>query len=285
MKFLLTKEKVFENWLNPILSGGTNNNIQYPGTFPLPPGLQNPTHVAPPTANDMIERPSWLNYEGNPADDTQVLKSGGDILSLGRFYINGVPLSSWSAIGGSSVASANAQHINNWYYMDAIMKKTFPNGMKAYLNKNEIAEYNISEVVIQKMKPTSTGVGLNMYLKFKFNDTELWAKYENIGVYEKPKFLCEEIHNLKIEDQIKVTGKLNNIIFEWFKAKTGIYKCLAKEVVVLNEKGYYDTITEGNIVEVLHSDKDKIKIKANENIYYVKKPTYFWFNWYFEKRK
>lgn len=282
MKYLLSKEKILENWLNPFLTGATNQNIQYPGSFPLPAGLENPTHIPPPSM-DMIEKPQWLdpNYTAGD-DDGKPMK--GDILSLGRFYINGVPLSQWSSMGGSQTAFHKNNQINNWYYMDAVMKKTFPNGIHASLNKNEIAEYNISEVVIQKMKPTATGVGLNMYVKFKFNENELWGKYENIGISTQPKFVCEQIEKLQIEDQIKVKGKLTNIIYEWFKAKTGVYKCLAKEVLVLNAKGEYDKILEGSIVEVLHSDKDEIKLKTNNTIYSVKKPTYYWFNWYFEKR-
>lgn len=279
MKYLLDKDKVFENWLNPFLTGATNQNIQSPGTFQVVPGLENPTITEIP--GEMIEVPYWLD----PNNDEEIVKMGGDRLSLGRYYINGVPLTQWSAIGGSQVVGHRSQQINNWYYMDALMKKTFPNGILASLNKEEIKEYKISEVVIQKMRPTTTGVGLNLYVKFKFNENELWGKYENIGITSQPKFLCEQIDKLKIEDQIKVQGKLTNIIFEWFKAKTGVYKCLAKQVQVLNNKGQFDSILEGAVVEVLHSDKEQIKIKTNDTIYYIKKPNYYWFNWYFEKRK
>lgn len=287
MKFLLSKEKVLENWLNPFLTGATNQNIQGPannaGNYDAI-GISNPNYSQiPPVSDPTIDIPSWLKPEGNPEDGIQ--KMSGDILSVGRYYINGVPLTQWSAIGGSAVASQRGQQMNNYYYMDAIMKKTFPNGIKAYLNKDEITEYKISEVVIQKMKPTSTGIGLNLYLKFKFNEQELWGKYENVGVYATPTFICEQISGLKTEDQIKLTGKLRNIIFEWFKAKTGIYKCLAKEVLAVNEKGQYEKIIQGSIIEVLHSDKDSIKIKNNDTIFLLKKPNYYWFNWYFEKRK
>lgn len=279
MKYLLSKDKVCENWLNPFLTGATNQNIQYPGSTQTNPGYDNPTSAK--QYSDPIDIPAWLN----PDETEEVIKMKGDILSLGRYYINGVPLTQWSAIGGSQVSSFRNQQMNNWYYMDALMKKTFPNGIKATLNKDEIKQYKISEVVIQKMKPTTTGIGLNLYVKFRFNENELWGKYENIGITSQPKFLCEQIDKLDTEDQIKVTGKLKNIIFEWFKAKTGIYKCLAKEVLVINSNGQYDKILEGSVVEVLHSDQETIKIKTNNTIYNLKKPNYYWFNWYFEKRK
>lgn len=279
MKYLLSKDKVLENWLNPFLTGATNQNIQSPNSYQVNPGYDNPTSAQ--QQGDPIEVPVWLNHENGE----EIIKMKGDILSLGRFYINGVPLTQWSSIGGSQVSSFRNQQMNNWYYMDAIMKKTFPNGIKAALNKDELKEYKISEVVIQKMKPTATGIGLNLYVKFKFNENELWGKYENIGITAQPKFLCEQINTLDTEDQIKVTGKLKNIIFDWFKAKTGIYKCLAKEVLVINSNGQFDKILEGSIVEVLHSDQESIKIKTNNTTYSLKKPNYYWFNWYFEKRK
>lgn len=279
MNYLKSRDKVYENWLNPILNGACTNNVLPPGSVSQDLGTNSPASLSMKApCEDMIEKPFWLDNE-----DPKLVRNG-DVLSIGRYYINGVPLTQWSAIGGSYVAYQQQQNLNNWYYTDAVMKKMFPNGIKAYLNKDDHTEYKITELVILKMNPINTGIGLNIYLKFKLDENEIWAKIENVGVSIKPKVVCEEIEKLKIEDQIKITGKLYNIVFNWFKAKTGIYKCVAKEVLVYTEVGQLFKITEGSVIEVIHSDESRIKIKHNNTNYIIKKPTYFWFNWYFEKK-
>lgn len=284
LKYLLDRDKVYESWLNPILNGGTNqgSNIQAPGTFnPVGP-YQSPadfTSVQQQPCADMIEKPFWLN------NDDESLVMNGDTLSIGSYFLNGVPLSSWSANFGSGAAFSAKQTMQNWYYLDALTQHLFPDGIKAYINKREVLEYNITDLTIIKMVPHSNAIGLNLYIKFTLNEEEIWGKFENIGTAMnlKPVFICEEILRFNQETQIKVIGKLWNMLANWFKIKSGIYKCVIKELLVYSELGQLKKLSDGNIIEVLNSDDTKIKIKYDNTTYFIKKPTYYWFNWYFVK--
>lgn len=286
MKFLRDRDKVFENWLNPVLSGTT---IYNQGGAILPPGSVKQTNLAyneplPPSitgqpCGNNIEQPAWLSN----TDDTLVMN--GDVLSIGAYYLNGVPLSSWSAqVGGSQAAYQKKNMMQNWYYMNALTQFLFPKGLKSFLNKDAIQSYEISKLTIMEMTPCNNGIGLNIFVRFMLNDAEIWGKFLGVGIELKPKFLCQEIENLSVENKIKITGKLWNFIAAWFKAEPGIYKCRAKEVLVFSELGQLKKISEGSVVEVLQSDDDRIKLRYNDITYFVKKPTYYWFNWYFEKK-
>ena len=121
------------------------------------------------------------------------------------------------------------------------------------------------------------------FYRFKLNDDELWGKFENVGVNLKPTFICEEINDIDIENKIRITGKIWNTLINWFKVKTGIYQMQAKNIFVFTELGQLKQISEGDVIEVLHSDENRIKIKHKEIIYLIKQPVYYWFNWYFIK--
>lgn len=290
MKHLKGKDKVYESWFNPILSGNTINqgsNILPPGSFNInssPFGLEpggDGSNVHFNSTNDMTEKPAWLDQ------DDQTIVRNGDILSIGCFYLNGVPLSSWSANFGSQGAYQQKQSMRNWYYLDALTKQLFPDGIKAYLGQDEeTVEYNISKLVIIRLVPNSNAIGLNAYIKFNLNETEIWGKFENIGIDPKPKFICGDIilDQLPIESKIKIEGKIWNIMINWFKAPTGVYQCIAKDVLVYSELGQLKKLSEGNTIEVINSDDNKIKIKYDNTVYFIKKPTYFWFHWYFTKK-
>jgi len=288
-KYLKSRDKVFESWFNPILSGNTNQ-----GSNILPPGSYNPTStpfgqepggigmgsVNFHCTNDMIEKPAWLDND----EDTVV--RNGDILSIGSFFLNGVPLSSWSANFGSQVGFHQSQTMRNWVYLDTLTKQLFPDGIKAYLSQEDSVDYSITKLTIIRLVPNANAIGLNAYIKFNLNEIEIWGKFENIGIDIKPKFICGDItmDQLPIESKIKIEGKLWNTMTNWFKAKTGVYKCIAKDVLVYSELGQLKRLSEGNAIEVLNSDDNKIKIKFDNTVYFIKKPTYFWFNWYFEKK-
>jgi hypothetical protein len=284
-KYLKNKDKVLESWFNPVLSGGTNqgSNILPPGSFAsgspfaIEPGGNG--QVTQPPCSDWIEKPAWLDNN----DDSLV--RNGDTLSIGAFYLNGVPLTSWSANFGGQGGYQQRQTMKNFHYLDTLTKQLFPSGIKAFLGQDDTENLKISNLYIIRLVPHSNAIGLNAYIRFNLNDTEIWAKFENIGVDAKPKFVCGDINmeQLSIETRIKTIGKLWNTISQWFQAKTGIYKCLAKEVLIYSELGQLKRITEGNVIEVLHADENKIKIKYDDTTYFVKRPTYYWFNWYFQK--
>ena len=115
------------------------------------------------------------------------------------------------------------------------------------------------------------------------NDIEIFGKFENVGIDITPKFICEEIKDFNKENTIKITGRLWNILLNWFKIKPGIYTCIAKDILIYNELGQLKKISSGNIIEVISSSEDKIKIRFNDINYIIKKPIYYWFNWYFKK--
>lgn len=282
MKYLKSKDKVLESWFNPVLSGNTNQgaNILPPGAFPVgspyavePGGF---TQVQQQPCGDMIEKPYWLD------NDDENLVMNGDILSIGSFFLNGVPLSSWSANFGSQGSYRQRQTIKNWHHLDALTQQLFPNGIAAFLNKDVIEDISISKLSIVRLVPHSNAIGLNAYVRFFVNDIEIWGKYENIGVDAKPRFVCGDLSfdQLPIENKMKITGRLWNTMSQWFQAKPGIYKCMAKEVLVYSELGQLKKLSEGNVIEVLHSDENRIKLKYDDTNYFVKKPTYYWFNWY-----
>jgi uncharacterized protein YneR len=176
------------------------------------------------------------------------------------------------------------QTMANWYYIDALTKHMFPNGIKAYLDRDQVTEYVLSKLTILRMAPNSNAIGLNVYVKFNLNEEEIWGKFENIGIDPRPKFISSELLTLPIETQIKVSGKVWNIMLDWFKVRTGVYKCVAKELLVFSELGQLKRLSEGNVVEIISSDENKVKLKFDDVTYFIKKPTYYWTNWYFEKK-
>lgn len=271
MKYLSNKKAILE-FFNPILNG--NDYLQAPGT-----STGELSNIINDPCSDMIEKPMWLDND----EDTAYIN--GDVTSVGAFFINGVPLSSWSASRGGSMTGYVKQHVmQNWYYINALTKSLFPNGIQAYVNRNIKTEYTISKLSIIKMIPCNTGIGFNIYVKFNIGDSEIYGKFEKVGTDLKPNFICEEISELPIENRIKITGKIWNTILNWFKIKSGIYKCISKDVLVFSELGQLKHIKENEIIEVISSNDEIIKIQYNELSYIIKKPIYYWFNWYFIKK-
>jgi len=270
LKNLKTKDQIFENSFNPYLDGSTING----STF-IPPAYNTDNLCM----SNMIEKPLWLDSDEEP------MIFNGDILSIGTYYMNGLPLSTWSAQhgGGPNPAMHKKQIMQNFYYVNTLAKRLFPDGIGAFLKKQKEITYDVTNLKIMKMIPCSIGIGLNIHVRFKLNDEELWGKFENVGVDLKPSFVCEEIKDVDIENKIRITGKIWNTLLDWFKVKTGIYQMQAKSIFVFTELGQLKQLNEGDAIEVLHSDENRIKIKHKEIIYLIKKPIYYWFNWYFIK--
>lgn len=265
MKYLLTKDKLFENWLNPVLSGATTSDIVLPST----PSIM--------TRMDDIETPLWMDTS-DPS-----LHRHSDVTSIGAYFINGQPLTQWGAAFGSTVAYQMKNVMQNWYDLDVIYKHVFPNGTSAYINKDKIAGHEMTEITILKMAPAHTGIGLNIYVKFKLDgEDEIWGKFTKVGIDPKPAFISQDMEQFDLESKIIVGGKLFQRIMDWMDPKPGVYRCLAKEVLVYTEFGQIQRLTTGNIVEVISSNDGKIKIRFADIIYIIKKPTYYWFNYYFD---
>ena len=109
-----------------------------------------------------------------------------------------------------------------------------------------------------------------------------YAVNNNTG-YE---FICEPLMNEFNEVSIiKIKGKLRNIIEKWMLIQQGIYQLNANEIIVYNDLGQLDRLKKDDIIEVIKSTLDKIQINRNEQKWYIKTPTYWWFNYYFTKLK
>ena len=281
-KHLLNKKQVLET-LNPVLgpndyikpstvSGSCNNN-ELPPEF-----VQNMDQCT-----DMYDKPAWLREE----DD--VIMRDGDRLSIGAYYINGHPITSWGArVGGTSTQAYRHNQMQNFYTTQQIKQKLFPDGIQAYLNNTNknFEEIDITKLKIINMQPGTSGIGLDITVVFTINDLEndYWGKFINYGIDLKPKFNCQEIETYKHEIKIKIEGKIKNKINEFFKPKQGIYQLQSAETIVYTEYGQIKKLKEGDVVEVYYVDDDKIKIQCDYNKYIIKKPTYFWFNWHFKKQ-
>ena len=279
-KNIKSKKQVLESW-TPVLSG---DYISSPGSNSCSPNYQEPN--IQDGCNDIIDPPAWLN------PDEDYVFGNGDRLSIGTFYINGAPLSNWSTrLGGSGVAAYRHSMMQNWYTTQTLFKRFFPNGIN--VNKDaDFKEIKIDKLKIIKMNPTSGGIYFDLFISFKIleddeenteDKPEIFGKFVNLGSKHTPEFQCKEISKLNKETKIKIKGKLWNFIKDWFKAKPGIYNTIAKEVLVYNEFGQLVKLHLDNKIEVLSSNEDNIRITYDNNIYIIKKPTYYWFNWYFNK--
>jgi hypothetical protein len=63
---------------------------------------------------------------------------------------------------------------------------------------------------ILKMIKNSNAIGLDLFLKFKLNDKQIWAKYVNLGIDKKPTFICQDLDKYNTKDIIKIKGILLN---------------------------------------------------------------------------
>lgn len=283
MKHLLSKNKVYE-FFNPYLDGtvsagtpNTNPGVFAPNDIIAPSGLNHMQDI------DMLDKPAWLD-----TDDTTVWKHG-DAQSIGTFFINGEPISSWGAMRGGSLTGSFKKHmLQNWYNITNNVLGMFPNGLKAQIQDSE-EFYQIEELKIIQMIPNSNGIGFHMNIQFRLThqedeiDTIIFARIENIGPNMQHKFICQELDGLSKKQYIAIIGKIWVAINNFFEVPCGIYTCKNKEVITYSELGQIKVIEQNNIIEVLFVDDNKIKFSFNNTIYYIKGPSYYWFNWYFQK--
>lgn len=284
---LLTKDQVFE-WLNPVLSGETNAFSSLNGNCDN--NFQSPSN---PFSNnncddDFLENPpEWLNtYCDQPSSPSQVgvVGNGYGRDTLGAMFIDGVPVSDFGAQYGGTNAYFRKNVMNNFIEItNHITSYMADISVHGYKDDQEI-EFNIKNIIIQRMIPTDSGIGINIYLSFDFNGINYFANFYKFGVTDTTGYnlICEPLKDtLSEENWIRLRGKLKNILEKWLQPASGIYKCEAKEVLVYNQFGQLNRIKQGDIVELLKSDKEKIMLMWNNVKWYVKTPTYWWFNYYF----
>lgn len=271
-KQLLTKEQVYlkESW-NPVLDGST---IEGPGGFQQNPNKQlvQPTKsIKPYCSDDNLERPN----------EKDLIRVNRDRLSIGSIFINGQPISTWSSNFGSKVGALNRTMSNNYAYVQGLQNQLFPNGIGAFLNREEEITYTLSKLSILRMESRSNGTGLTMYIKFTLNNIEMWGKFNKIGIQTYPEFICQDADVLHPETRIKLEGRIWNYILNWMKIKPGIYKCISDDILIYSELGQIKRLDKDNVIEVIKSDEDRIKIRFQDIMYIIKKPQYWWFNWHF----
>lgn len=276
-KHLLSKQQVLE-FFNPVLDGSTLQNGQIvPFSNALPSININDCNPY------MEEIPNNLSDDFEECDNNFLKGAGGPTTTIAAFYINGKPLTAWSAQQGGPL-TGYVQHntMLQWQYLQQYGKQLLRNRTH---NNITLEEINIKDLIILKMLPMSGGIGLNIHVKFKLNNTEIWGKYHDINATTNiPKFTSEDIKIYDEQTKITIIGRVWKYIESWFKPKSGIYKCMAKEVICFNNVGMFEYIKQNDLIEVLHADTDKITFNYKDNKYNISKPTYFWFNWYFEKK-
>ncbi len=269
-KLLSKKElvKLNENWMNPVLSGETLNNPI------INPDLNNPG-IIPTNQCDIYDLPAFLNSD----DNQEIIYRPGYKEEIGAYYLNGEPITSWGARLGASTLYNRKQNMNNWYIMQNIFTQLFPNGLQIKNIKDD-EDILINKYSVLKLMPNNNGINLNCFVKFNIGDVEMFGKF--INVMTDNNFVCSELAQYDITTQIKLKGKLYNLLKDWFKIKTGIYKCTQNEFIVYSELGELKLINIGNVIEVFNVDDNKIKFKFNDITYIIKNANYFWFNWFFD---
>ena len=289
-KMLLDRKMICE-WLNPVLGAGFTGGFgeaPYPGSGMSQDG-NNPFIQAPDRnaqrdngiCQDLLDDPpAWLVCNG---EDDVIIQ--GDKEYLGAMYINGVPLSSWGAVFGGNTQYARKNVMNNWSDVATHMQTLFQDTISKHTTTdNEESEFKIDDVTIQKIAPVESGLGINIYVKFKFNNEEIFGKFQRWGIQGRAgcTFICEPLRNLiHPEMWLRSTGKLKSMIEKWMKPAAGVYKCLAREVIIYNEFGSIDRIERDQAIEVTRSENDRITLNIQGQKWYIKTPTYYWFNYYF----
>lgn len=281
MKYLRTKEQVLENF-NPYLDGSTSDGVDF-------------TSIC---FDPNYELPNWMRDDSCPDPKAAKKIQQGDTdvrsdrLIPAAIYFNNNPMSAWSAQFGAHPMSTKKNLMQNYHNATMVIKQMFPNGIAAYLNMKTLNDQDvitISGLRIMQMVPCSHGLGLNIYVRFKLNDMEeeIWGKFLNVGndseLGDRPQFITPDMKNFDKESQIRVVGRVWSHIKDWFKVKPGVYRSVAREIIVQTELGQYVRILEGDAIDVIHSDENRIKAIYKEKTVFIKKPVYYWFNWYMIK--
>lgn len=284
---LLSKDQICE-WFNPVLSGETSNN-PFDGTGNCDTNFS-PINYSNnnPFADILDNPPNWLNPDCN--DDSSTVGSTGTGASrdtFGAMLINGVPLSSWGAMYAGNVQYQKQNIMTN--FID------ITNHISSYMNNiniqsfdDEDMNFELTNVIIQKIVPSEAGLGVNIYLSFDYDKVNFFANFYKFGVKDNTgyTFICQPLKELLPEEiWIRLSGKLKNMTEKWLQPSSGIYECIAKEVIVYNTFGQIGRLKVGDKIEVIKADTEKIQFNWNQTKWYVKTPTYWWFNYYFNKIK
>lgn len=300
-KKFLTRDQVNENW-NPVLTGET-----LPGSnFGYPTGQTGPTNPSFPGVNantygnyvnggsrnidynqfdQMSDKPAGLD-DGCGCDDGFLDNPThqGKQWSLSATFINGKPLTDWSArFLGMPGNMSNAIHLSNLYNIYTTLKTQIRGQLSKLLPKVELEEIIITNANVVKIEKTNH-IDISYTISFNLNEREnLFCQFKKFNS-SNPEFICSEISNLEMEDQLKIHGKLLNLLKEFLTPENGYYTLISKEFYTFNRFGQIEKLKENDVIEVIKSDEQSITFKKNNKQYIIKKPDYYYFNWFFIKK-
>src|ERR1035437_2428807 len=178
-KHLLDRKLICE-WLNPVLDSGFSNGFDGESSFgdrnssqSIDRNIQNRKE-----GQDLIDDQPWLNS----VEDIEDITIHRDREYLGAMYINGVPLTSWGATYGGNTSYQRKNVMQNWSDIATHMQSVFQNAVSSHTTDNIESEFKISDISIQRITPVDSGLGVNVYVKFKFNEEELFGKFQRWGI-------------------------------------------------------------------------------------------------------
>lgn len=276
-KKLLSKEQLNE-YFNPVLDGSVTNALQ---------GIINTDAF-----DDFYDRPSNLEVD----DTTSCNKFTSDKdyyadfgkLYLSATFINGKPLTSWSAKfmnqpgGINHDKKDNMAHMANMYHLYNLVKDKVSSFVKQGINTEFEDNLNITNINIIKIIKTD-GINIDFILTFDLNEYKnIFCKFNKFNS-NNVSFICSEIKDLSKEIQLRIKGKLFNILTNYLVADSGYYTLLSEEFYIFTALGEIKKIYKNSIIEVIKSTKDIINIRIEDKLYIIKKPDYYYFNWYFSK--
>lgn len=267
-KKFLNRDQVFE-FFNPVLDGST---------------IDCDTSINTDVFQDFYDRPNGLECD----DDSDNFEYGGRPPGkrwyLSTTYINGQPLTDWSArfLNNPTYTNKSVQ-LSNLYNVYMLMRSKI-DGLLHKQTCSEIDETSIKNIKILKIKKEQ-GIHISFVLTFDLNDnTDIWCKITNFDKMDY-KFICSEISNLSKEEQLKIKGKIINALKKFLTPESGFYTLLAKEFYTYNNFGQIVKLKEGDLIEVINTKYGEvINIKKDGNLYIIKKPDYYYFNWLFSKK-
>lgn len=278
-KKLLNKEQVYETF-NPVLDGSSTGSLQgMINTDQFDAFCDRPTGLV--TSDDCCDS----NFTG----DGEAYNFTGARLSLSATFINGKPLTDWSARFMNQPGSLShvnrdmTAHLSNMYHLYDLVKDRVSIFVRD-ANNHEFEEHlNVTNINILKItKPD--GINIDFTLTFDLNDYKnIFCKFSKFNTIDV-KFSCDEISKLSKENQLRVKGKILNTLLEYLKPETGYYTLLAKEFYIFTYLGEIDKIYKDTVIEVLKSTDQYINIRIGDKLYIIKKPDYYYFNWYFSKK-
>jgi len=207
----------------------------------------------------------------------------------------------WAVDNSLSIYGQEDSPYNNNYFKKALMvnklmqinKNLFAQGVlniKADSFMEDLEEFKDLKIlrIVQ-----NTSLYLDVYISFVFHEQEFFGVYKNFNNIQKQKLKTDLFENpeFKYIDntyKLKLDNYFYKILLNWFKPKKAEYIAL-KDVKVKDNMGQVKQIPKNSTIKVISSNidynDDYIEIKFKDQLYYITKNDYYWFNYWFERKK